>query len=207
MSGMREPLQQSNTHCKNSERCIREGDDWNQGRWIWSILLYWGGFSDQLEKSLPMIPDSREQHFIADTWQRGYSLGDVSKMLVLCIGLTQNPIVYDLSKVVLIYFFIRKTKRCFLICFKFTYFYWDRKGGRKRGRETSMCNRYSNWLPLLHLQLGTRPTTQACALTSDPSVRMPALNPLNPTSRVTVLEYRNEVRCIRVSSFHFCCCW
>lgn len=31
----------------------------------------WGEFSGQLEKSLPMIPTYREQHFTADTWQRG----------------------------------------------------------------------------------------------------------------------------------------
>ena len=41
------------------------------------------------------------------------------------------------------------------------------EGGRKRGRETSMCERKINWLPLAHPQLGTWPTTQACVLTGN----------------------------------------
>ena len=51
--------------------------------------------------------------------------------------------------------------------FIFTYIFLKRfysfpKGGRKRGRETSMCGCLSR-VPLL----GTRPTTQACALTGN----------------------------------------
>ena len=46
-----------------------------------------------------------------------------------------------------------------------------------------MCKRYINWLPLSHPQLGSWPTTQACALTGnqtgDLSVCQPALNPLS----------------------------
>ena len=41
------------------------------------------------------------------------------------------------------------------------------KRGRKRGRETSMCKRNINLLPLARPQLGTWPTTQACALTGN----------------------------------------
>ena len=45
----------------------------------------------------------------------------------------------------------------------FIYFYTEVKRGRKRGRETPMCNRYIHQLPLARPQLGTWPATQACA--------------------------------------------
>ena len=41
----------------------------------------------------------------------------------------------------------------------------------KRGRETLMCERYIDWLSLAHPQLGTWPTTQACALTMQTSTQ------------------------------------
>ena len=63
----------------------------------------------------------------------------------------------------------------------------ERGEGREKGRETSMCERYIDQLPLAHPLLGTWLTTQACALTgnrtSDPLVHRPALNPLNHTSQ------------------------
>ena len=71
----------------------------------------------------------------------------------------------------------------------FIYFWREGKGGRKRGRETSMCERNINvWLPLARPQLGTWPTTQACALignrTSDLSFGLQAgaqsTEPLQP---------------------------
>ena len=38
----------------------------------------------------------------------------------------------------------------------FIYLFLERgAGGRKRGRGTSMCERYINWLPLTCPQLGT----------------------------------------------------
>ena len=43
-----------------------------------------------------------------------------------------------------------------------------RERGRKvsrRGRETLICQRNPDWLPLILPQLGTWPVTQACALT------------------------------------------
>ena len=43
------------------------------------------------------------------------------------------------------------------------------KGGRKRGRETSVRERKIHWLPLVCTQPGTEPKTQACALTRNPS--------------------------------------
>ena len=39
------------------------------------------------------------------------------------------------------------------------------EGGRKRWRETEMCERNIDGLPLVCPQLGTWPATQACALT------------------------------------------
>ena len=67
------------------------------------------------------------------------------------------------------------------------FFYW--KGGRKRGRATSMCKRYIDPLPLTCPQLGTWPNTQAYALTGnrtgDLSVCRPVLNPLSRTSQAS----------------------
>ena len=55
------------------------------------------------------------------------------------------------------------------------------KGGRKRGRETSIV-----CLPLMHPNTGTRPTTQACAQsgsrTNDPLLCRLAFNPLSHTN-------------------------
>ena len=51
----------------------------------------------------------------------------------------------------------------FLIFFKdVIYVQRGEKGVRKRGRETSVCERYR--LLLTRAQLGTWPATQACAL-------------------------------------------
>ena len=54
-------------------------------------------------------------------------------------------------------------------------------------REKERERNISVWLPLVHPQLGARPTTQACSLTgsqtSTPLVRRPALNPLSHTSQ------------------------
>ena len=65
------------------------------------------------------------------------------------------------------------------------YLFLERKGGRKRGRETSVCG------CLLHTPpLGTWPAAQACALTgnqtSDPLLCRPALNPLSHTSQGSI---------------------
>ena len=65
--------------------------------------------------------------------------------------------------------------------------FWERRGGRKKWRETSMCERYIDQLPLVPPQLGTWPATQACALTGnwtgDLLVLRPVLNPLSYTSQ------------------------
>ena len=56
-----------------------------------------------------------------------------------------------------------------------------------------MCERYTDPLPLTRPQVGTWPTTQACALTgnqtSDLSVHRPALNPLSHTSQGKVIYF------------------
>ena len=46
----------------------------------------------------------------------------------------------------------------------FIYLFLEGKGGTKRGRETSMCEKYIGWLPLACSQLWTGPATQAHAL-------------------------------------------
>ena len=72
-----------------------------------------------------------------------------------------------------------------LFCFvlKTLFIFREGKGGRKRGRETSMCGCLSRPPPLL----GTWAITQACALTgnrtSNPLVRRLTLNPLSHTSQ------------------------
>ena len=56
-----------------------------------------------------------------------------------------------------------------------------------RGRETSVCERYINRLPLTYTLSRTCPMTQACALTGnqtrDLSVRRLVPNPLSHTSQ------------------------
>ena len=47
------------------------------------------------------------------------------------------------------------------------YLFLERGEGREKERETLMYERYINQLPLTLPQLGTRPTTQACALTGN----------------------------------------
>ena len=77
----------------------------------------------------------------------------------------------------------------YLIIFGKIFFYFQRegKGGRRRGRETSMCKRNINWLPLACSQLGTWHKTQACALTGNQtsklSIRRLALSPPSHTSQ------------------------
>ena len=80
-----------------------------------------------------------------------------------------------------------------------TLFIYLREKGRKgeKGRETSMCNRYINWLPLTRSQLGTWPAPQACALTRNRicdllvhrPVHRPVLNPLSLTSQCTLVIF------------------
>ena len=77
---------------------------------------------------------------------------------------------------------------CQRVCaFLFKVLFIFREMGREggRGRETSMCEGYIHQLPPASLQLGTWPTTQACALTGDRtgdlSVLRLALHPLSHT--------------------------
>ena len=77
---------------------------------------------------------------------------------------------------------------CIYLFIDFIYFFsGDGEGGKKRGRETSMCERNISWLPLACPQWGTWPATQACALKgnqiSNLLVHRPALHPLNHTSQ------------------------
>ena len=66
---------------------------------------------------------------------------------------------------------------------KIFYLLLERGEERERERETSMCERYEDRLPLARPQLGTWPTTQACALTrnrtGDLLACRLALNPLS----------------------------
>ena len=67
------------------------------------------------------------------------------------------------------------------------YIFIEGKGQKKKGRETWMCERYINWLPLMHPLLGTWPETQACALTGNRTgnslVHRLTLSPLSHTSQ------------------------
>ena len=76
----------------------------------------------------------------------------------------------------------------FLFFFFKVLFIFRGKGGRKRGRTTSMCG-YLSCAPYW----GTWPTTQACALTgnqtSNPLLRRPILSPLIYTNLGTLGGY------------------
>ena len=72
----------------------------------------------------------------------------------------------------------------YLFLFKdFIYLFLERGEGRKKEKERNI----NVWLPLVCPQLGTWPTTHACALsgngTGDPLVCRPALKPLSHTSQ------------------------
>ena len=96
----------------------------------------------------------------------------VSVPIFLFFFLTTEQVsnFFTVLKILLIYFFVREGKRM-----------------RKRGRETLMCMKYINRLPLVHPQLGTWPATKPCAPsgngTRDLSVHRPALSPLSHTNQ------------------------
>ena len=75
----------------------------------------------------------------------------------------------------------------FFLKILFIYFQRKVKEGRKREKETLMCERNIYWLPLACPQLGTWTATQACALTvnriSDLLVCRLVLNTLSHTSQ------------------------
>ena len=95
---------------------------------------------------------------------------------------------YDSDK---FWFFVVVCKYLFFLWFLF-YLCLDRGEGREKERKRNI----NVWLPLMHLQPGTWPATQACALTGnqtrDPLVHRPSLNPLSYTSQ----------GCLQVSLFY-----
>ena len=93
------------------------------------------------------------------------------------------------------------TVKYFLMYFKKRYYLFifrEGKGGRKRGRETSMCG----WLPLACPALGTWPTTQACALTGNRTSDLlgcrPVLNPWSHTSQGHTVKYYSALASYKV---------
>ena len=91
-------------------------------------------------------------------------------------------------------------KKIFNYIFKRFYLFTFRegKGRRKRRRETSVYEKYIDWLPLTHPLMGIWPGTQACTpngnQTDDPLVHSvtlwPALNPLSYTSQGCFLHFK-----------------
>ena len=71
---------------------------------------------------------------------------------------------------------------------------------RERGREGEREGNINMWLPLVCPPLGTRPATQACALTGnqtgDPLVCKPALNPLSHTSQGYSDSFKELTGCL-----------
>ena len=65
----------------------------------------------------------------------------------------------------------------------FIYLFLEKGEGREKQKKRNI----NVWLPLMHLILGTWPTTQACAMTgnrtSNPLVHSLALSPLSHTSQ------------------------
>ena len=87
--------------------------------------------------------------------------------------------------------------RPYLVFFKFYLFL-------EKGREKEREKNISVWLPLVDPQLGTWPSTQACALTGNqtvnPLVHRPALNPLSHTCQgpylfLSLLSHPDHVPC------------
>ena len=87
----------------------------------------------------------------------------------------------------------------------FYLFYTRREGGREG--EKHQCVRYMDWLPLTHLQSGTWPSTQACALTGDQSYDF-ANQPLNPLSRTSqgLTPFFTEDNCVVFTSVFYIQC-
>ena len=75
----------------------------------------------------------------------------------------------------------------FVLFFKIFYLFTFREGKGGRGKQISVCEIYIDQLPPAHPQPGTRPATQACALTGnqtwDLSVCRQVLNPLSHMSQ------------------------
>ena len=61
--------------------------------------------------------------------------------------------------------FLLEFRKFYILFLFFLLFLREGKGGRRRGRETSMCERDMDQLPLARPQPGTKPATQAHALT------------------------------------------
>ena len=74
------------------------------------------------------------------------------------------------------------------------YLFLGREEGREKEREISVCQENIHQLLLECSQMGTWPTTQACALTrnrtSNALVRRPALNPLSHTSQGHMVYFK-----------------
>ena len=74
-----------------------------------------------------------------------------------------------------------------LLVLKKNYLFLERVEGRETERERNI----NVWLPLMHLLLGTCPTTQECALTGNQSgdslFQRPVFNPLRHTSQGSVM--------------------
>ena len=120
-----------------------------------------------------------------ELWKNKFFLFSATKFVVICHYSHRKPIHT-------IFFWIHR----FVDFFgkDFIYLFLERgKGGRKRGTEISMCERYIDQLPLMRLQPGTWPVIQACALTSNWTgnllVQRPALNPLSYTSQGRFVDF------------------
>ena len=114
------------------------------------------------------------------------SLGQVSRYTWLLISRLPCNICH--------FIFVNQVFQLSAVHFKdFIYFQREEKEGRKRWRETSFCERNMDGLPLVCSQMGTWPTTHACALTgnqtSDLLVCRLVLNPLSHSSQGDFLLY------------------
>ena len=112
----------------------------------------------------------------------------------------------------MIYLFIFKY---FLKYILFIYFQREGKGGRKRGRDTSMCKRNISWLPLALPQPGNWPATQAFIptgnQTGDPLVHRLTLNLLSHTRQSFMIYFyvyftlANSTNFVSLILFKFTC--
>ena len=92
----------------------------------------------------------------------------------------------------------------FFLLYFCVFIFGEGKGGKKRGRETSMCERnIIYWLLLVCPHLGTWPARNR---TGDLSVCRTALNPLNHTSQGSVVFYGLGWSSILPEIIYLCFC-
>ena len=84
-----------------------------------------------------------------------------------------------------------------LFIYLFIYLFIEAREGKREGKEGERKERNIDWLHPAHLQPGTQPATQACALTGNQTSNLlihgPMPNPLSPSARAKA-DHLNKSR-------------